>query len=116
MHGLIDKLNEQNAEQAKQIAALLEQLQVLLAQNKLLQRKVDFLVHRLFGRRTEKLNAAQLELLLGNLVVEPEDEPPRPPTPPRPRGPRDRKPRMPADLPTEEIVIDPEVVEQDPKA
>jgi len=107
---LIEELRKQSAEQAAQI-------QALLAENKLLQSKIHFLVHRLFGRKSEKLSSAQLELLLGNLSAVPEDDdPPKPPTPPRSRPPRESKPRMPADLPTEEVVIDPEAVKQDPSA
>ena len=107
---LIEELRRQNAEQAAQI-------QALLAENKLLQGKIHFLVHRLFGRKSEKLSPAQLEFLLGNLSVGPDDDdPPKPPAPPRPRSPREHKPRMPEDLPTEEIVIDPEAVKQDPSA
>jgi transposase len=111
MQALVEELRQQNAAQAAQIAAL-------LAENKLLTRKVHFLVHRLFGRKSEQLSADQLELLLGNLnAVPPEDdEPPTPPTPPRSRPPRERKPRLPEDLPTEEVVIDPEAVKQDPSA
>ena len=117
MQALVEELRKQNAEQAAQIAELLKQLQALLAENKLLSRKVHFLVNRLFGRKTEKLSPAQLELLLGNLSEEPEDDdPPEPPSPPRSRKPRDSKPRMPEDLPTEDIVIDPDAVKQDPSA
>jgi transposase len=111
MHALIEELRKQNAAQAEQIA-------ILIAENKLLQRKVHFLVHRLFGRTSEKLNPAQLELLLGHLSETPgdDDDPPPQPNPPRPRAPRDHKPRLPEDLPTEEVVIDPEEVHRDPNA
>ncbi len=99
-----------NAEQAALIVALRDE-------NQLLQRKVQFLIHRLFGRTTEKLDPNQLELLLGVADSTPsDDDPPKPPSPSRPRAPRDHKPRLPADLPTEEIVIDPEAVKQNPTA
>ncbi len=77
--------------------------------------KVQFLLKRMFGRKSEKIDPRQLELLLQGLAVEetpPEDDPPpSPPSPPR--APREKnKPRMPADLPVEEEVIIPEAVEQ----
>jgi transposase len=110
MHAQLEQLIRQNAEQATEI-------KVLRDENQLLQRKVQFLIHRLFGRTTEKLDPNQMALLLGVADnTPPDDDPPKPPTTPRPRAPRDRKPRLPADLPTEEIVIDPEAVKQNPTA
>ena len=111
MQALIEELRRQNAEQAAQI-------QALLAENKLLQSKVHVLVHRLFGRKSEKLSPGQMELLLGTLSAAPErdDDLAKPPSPPRPRPGREHKPRLPEDLPTEEVVIDPDVVKQDPSA
>jgi len=111
MQALIEELRQQNAAQAAQI-------QALLAENKLLQGKIHFLVRRLFGRKSEKLSRDQMELLLGDLGanVPDDDLPPTPPTPSRPRPGRDRKPRLPEDLPTEDVVIEPEAVKQDPSA
>jgi transposase len=110
MQTQLEQLLRLNAEQAAEIRSLRDE-------NQLLQRKVQFLIHRLFGRTTEKLDPKQLELLLGVAdSTPPDDDPPKPPSPPRPRAPRDRKPRLPADLPTEEIVIDPEAVKQNPTA
>lgn len=109
---LIEELRLQNAQQA----ALIEQLQ---AENKLLKAKVQFLMQRFFGRKSEKLSPQQMELLLGNLRVDPDpdDPPPTPASPsPRNRTARECKPRMPADLPTEEVIIEPEAVKQDPSA
>jgi len=74
---LLNEFKKQNAEQAAQIAALLKQLEILLNENKILHKKVNFLVHRLFGRKTEKLSPGQLEFLLANLRAdEPIPEPP----------------------------------------
>ncbi len=110
MQAPIAELRRQNAEQAAQIEAL-------RTENQLLQRKVQFLLHRLSGRKSETLDPRQLLLLLGEQAPEtPEDDPPEPPKPPRSRSPHEHKPRLPADLPTEEIVIDPEAVEQNPGA
>ena len=104
---------------AEQYATLLKQHATLLQENRLLQQKVHFLMQRLFGRTSEKLDRRQLELLLGELQAltapPPEDDPP--PSPPGPRrAPRDAKPRLPENLPTEEIIVDPEEVTRDPTA
>jgi len=103
----------------KQLQALQDQNQALRIENKLLHAKVQFLLKRMFGRKSEKIDPRQLQLLLQGLAVEetpPEDDPPRsPPSPPR--APREKnKPRMPADLPVEEEVIIPEAVEHNLQA
>jgi len=110
MKGELAELRKQNAEQAAQIDRL-------LAENLLLSRKVQFLLKRMFGRKSEKLERHQLEFLLGGLgdtSPDNEDPPPCTPQPPRPRRRRERKPRLPEDLPTEDVVIDPAAVKQDP--
>lgn len=110
MQETINKLVELNA-------ALIAQNKELADANRILTQKVQFLLKRLFGSKSEQLNANQLELLLGSVGDQaPEDNDPPPASPPsgRSRPRRDSKPRMPEDLPTEEIVIDPEAVKQDP--
>ena len=111
MPEMLETLIKQNTEQA----ALIRELQ---AQNQLLTRKVQLLLQRLFGRKSEKIDPAQLEMLLGGLSRNPaddEEDPPPDPPPSRPRrNNRERKPRLPEDLPTEDIVIDPEEVKQNP--
>ena len=116
MQGALAELTKQNAEQAAQISKLLEQIEKLLTENSFLNRKVQLLLKRMFGRKSEKLDRNQLELLLAGLGDGAGDDDPPPPTPPPPRSRRrrERKPRMPEDLPTEDIVIDPEAVKQDP--
>ena len=111
MQSQLEQLRQQNAE-------LVAQVTTLCAENKLLQQKIQILLKRMFGSKSEKLDSRQLELLLGYAPAAPEqdDDPPKPPTPPRPHAPRDRKPRLPENLPTEEIVIDPEAVKQNPTA
>ena len=118
MQALLENLRQQNAQQAAQIQTLLQRLDALLSENTLLNRKVQFLLQRLFGRKSEKLNRDQLELLLGALEqTAPDDDEPPPAAPPRPRGRRpERQPRLPQDLPVEEQIIDPEAVQQDPSA
>lgn len=100
-----------------QLAALQEQNQMLSAENRLLRQKIDLLMKRLFGRKSEKLNKAQLELLLGELdALSPDDD--NDPPPSGPGGPRRRrksKLRLPEDLPTEDIHLDPDEVKDSPQ-
>jgi hypothetical protein len=119
MHAQIEELRQLIAAQAAQIEALRAENEAVRAENRLLQQKNQFLLKRLFGSTSEKIDPSQLELLLGYspaTTPDDDDDPPKPPTPPRPRESRDRKPRLPENLPTEEIVIDPEAVKQNPMA
>jgi transposase len=101
-------------------AELLQRLAVLEKENALLRQKIDALVRRLFGARSERLDPAQLLLLLQGLE-EPPGKAPEPvaeeatrrskaPSPPRERG-----PRVPAHLPVLEEVIEPEPVKAAPE-
>jgi len=98
---------------------LIAQLRALQTENKLLREKVQFLLRRLFGQKSEKIDQRQLELLLQGLeaaATPPDDEPP-PTSPQPPRAPREKnKPRIPADLPVEDEVIIPAEVEKDPQS
>jgi len=114
-------MEAQLAELTQINATLRAQVAMLQQENRLLQQKVHFLLKRMFGRSSEKLDRRQLELLLGELesLTSPPPPPPNdpPPQPPAPRrAPRDRKPQLPPDAPTEEIIIDPEDVQRDPNA
>ena len=112
MQEALEKLVDQNAELLKQNAELTTQIN-------LLQKKIQFLLGRLFGRKSEKLSRDQLEFLLSGLdpVDDPDDDPPpSAPQPPRSRRKRERKPRLPEDLPSEDQVIEPEAVKQDRSA
>ena len=100
-------------------AGLVSQLQGLQIENKQLKQKVQFLLLRMFGRKSEKIDPRQLELLLKGLAVEdpPPDNDPPPSLPAPPRKPRETsKPRIPANLPTENEVIIPAEVEKNPQA
>ena len=107
------------------LAQALEANAALEKENTLLRQKIDLLVRRIFGASSEKLDAAQLELLLGledaagKAAASPElgeaallsckD-------PSRPAHPRGREPRWPADLPVIEQVIEPAEVKAAPQA
>jgi len=57
-------LRELIAQKDTQIGRLQADNQQLRLENKLLREKVDLLIKRIFGSQSEKLDAAQLELLL----------------------------------------------------
>jgi transposase len=89
---------------------------------KLLRQKLDALARRLFGSSSEKLDPAQMQLLLEGLEeiaaageVKPDEVfavevPGKAPTEHAPR-----RPRLPEHLPVKETIIDPEVVKAHPE-
>ena len=100
-------------------AALRERIVLLEKENALLREKIHALARRLFGVKSEQLDAAQLRLLLQGL-----DEPGKAPEPvgaeaPRrsqvPSPPRSRTPRLPNHLPVVEEIILPERVKAAPE-
>lgn len=93
-----------------------------------LEQKIDLLVRRLFGAKSEKLDPAQLELLLGEgpgkdeashgdsaPVTEAAGEPSAEVEQSAPRG-KPRRPRIPEHLPVVDRVIDPDCVKACPEA
>jgi transposase len=103
----------QQLEQALQLNAALQR------ENQLLREKVNLLLRRVFGASSEKMDLAQLQLLLsGSELVEPAAEPKT--EAPKPKAlvqaPRKAKlPRLPDNLPMVEEVIDPEPVKAAPE-
>ena len=100
-----------------ELTTLRELVSTLQKENSLLRQKIDALCRRVFGSSSEKIDAAQLELLLQMVnrsdaaeaktaaPVEKTSEPVRPP--------KERSPRVPENLPVVEQVIQPqEVIEQ----
>jgi len=93
---------------------------------KLLKEKIDLLIRRLFGSKSEKLDAAQLELLLKDdelgkadasaekVEASPSVEPLRPVV--KRRAKQQRRERWPEDLAVEQEVIEPEEVKADREA
>jgi len=98
----------------------LAQMEALEKENTLLRQKLDLLIRKLFGAQSEKLDPAQLLLLLqgfddGPKAPEPVvAEEPRRSTDPLP--PRERRPRLPEHLPVVEEVLDPAPVRACPAA
>lgn len=105
----------------KENAELKAELRLAHSEIRLLNQKIQLLLKRLFGSKSEKFDPGQLELMLAglqaNVVAEPENIDPEPP-PDKPRSSKKRdksKPTLPADLPTERIVIDPPEVTANPE-
>jgi transposase len=101
-------------------AELLERIARLEAENALLRQKLDLVLRRMFGAKSEKLDSNQLHLLLNGEDPWPGKlpEPVAEETPRRsndPSSPRERKPRLPEHLPVIEEVIIPEPVKTAPE-
>jgi transposase len=112
---------------ASDTAVLLERIAALEAENKLLREKIDLLIRRIFGAKSEKLSPAQLELLLTGM------ESPSPgkdeasssvrtgdtlealPAEHPVSGKGPRPPRLPEHLPVEEEIVDPDIVRVQPE-
>src|SRR5207253_8653309 len=107
------KLTKQLEEKEQQLAQANRKIE-------LLQQKIDLLVRRIFGSKGEKLDSAQLLLLLQGL-----DEPGKAPEPVAAEAPRRSKvnspprersrSRLPEHLPVVEEVIEPEAVRVAPE-
>ena len=93
---------------------LLRRLAAAERENVLLRQKLEFLIRRMFGSRSEKISQDQLELLLAGPEV------PVPPAEPKPvaaakRSRKERTQRLPENLPVVEEVLEPEVVQAEPE-
>ncbi len=105
------------------IGELLEELKRAQQKNALLEQKLDLLVRKIFGKKSEQLSSGQLELLLGG------EPPPRPKsdacwteldqqargTKPPAASKQSRRPRLPEHLPVREEVIEPLEVQRAPE-
>src|SRR5437660_9957436 len=107
------KLEECN----RKLEGCVEALAQSRRENELLREKIDLLVRRVFGASSERLDRAQLELLLQ--LPQPVPQEPLPASEkelrlPFPRG--QRAPRLPENLPVVEEVMDPEPEKEQPQA
>jgi transposase len=97
-----------------------QRLEHLEKENRILRQKIDALIRRLYGASSERLDPAQLLLILQG-----EQEPKKAEGPgageAEPRRPdkvsfnKERQPRLPEHLPVEEQIIDPEAVKACPE-
>jgi len=94
-------------------------LEAARRENTLLRQKLDALARRFFGKKSEQLDAAQLELLMSGLVegVEPTAEDDEPPAVTAPRGSRTSTQRLrtPDHLEVVQEIIEPELVRAQPE-
>ena len=103
-------------------AQLREHNERLERENALLRQKIDALIRRLFGRQSEQLDPAQLQMLLQGAENEPTPEPEgsteptleTEPASPRPPTRHERTARWPEGLPVVEETLDPEPVKAYP--
>ena len=100
------------------VETLKEALELTRQENILLRQKIDSLVRRVFGSSSEKLDRAQLDLLL-QLPISTEATIPvtavEAPKAAVSRSRKDRAPRLPENLPVVEEVIEPEPVKASPE-
>jgi transposase len=105
-------------ELARQLEECLEALAQSRRENELLRQKIDLLVRRVFGSSSERLDRAQLELLLQlseNTAGAPQEVPLAVMGSSK-RSCKQRTPRLPENLPVVEEVIDPEPVKAAPQS
>jgi transposase len=112
-------MSPREAELTRQLEQALQANAVLQRENQLLREKVNLLVRRVFGASSEKMDAAQLQLLLSGSepvapAAEPQAEAPQP-KPPVATVRKPKTPRLPETLPVVEEVIDPEPVKAAPE-
>lgn len=110
-------MTRREKELADQLVQCQQDLVAARQENLLLRQKIDLLVRRVFGASSERLDTAQLELLLQlpkSSATEPPSLAPEKLSLPVTRHPRDRTPRLPANLPVVEEVIEPADVKATP--
>ncbi|HEX3625935.1 MAG TPA: transposase, partial [Verrucomicrobiae bacterium] len=102
---------------ARQLEECQEALKQSRRENELLRQKIDLLIRRVFGSSSERLDKAQMELLLqlpqGSIPTSQETSPVVAASPQR--SSRPNTPRLPEHLPVVEEVIEPEPVKQKPE-
>ena len=101
------------------IESLLSQLKAAESENALLRQKLELLVRRIFGQKSEQLDAKQLELLLSGAKAESPEEneagpQEKPATKPRKRGRGRFAMRTPENLEVVEEVLIPDSVKANP--
>jgi transposase len=112
-------MTARETELTQQLAESQQGLTAALRENQLLREKINLLLRRVFGSSSEKMDAAQLQLLLsGAELAEPlaEEQAKAPKLKTRAHtAHKARLPRLPQSLPVVEEVIDPEPVKAAPE-
>lgn len=123
-------MTPREAELTAALEASQRQVAELKQENELLRQKIDALVKRIFGAKSERMDPAQLELLMAGLDPAGDTPPPvnGPATaisgdaltkspavaPPASRPKPARRPRLPEHLPIVEEIVDPDIVLANP--
>ncbi len=111
----VTQLQQQNAGLREQIAALQQQLQETQREAVLLRQKLDALARRCFGKKSEQLSSAQLELLMAGLEENEVEVMPGPRVrPPRPPRNGTQRVRVPENLEVVQQVMEPDEVQTQP--
>jgi transposase len=101
------------------LATVRQALEDSRRENTLLRQKLDALIRRYFGKQSEQLDVAQLQLLLAGLSAENREAPPTAllPVAATPRRPRinSQRVRTPDNLEVVREVIEPEIVQANPQ-
>lgn len=120
MREALEKLTQHNCTLTAENTALRAQVLTLQQELEQTNRKLQHVLKQLFGKKTETIDPRQLELLLSGIEQLPAPVAAPSPTPRaashHPRYRSVRKPRIPENLPTEDIVIDPDEVSSEPQA
>jgi len=117
MRKILAKLQQENEELRNRVQALESALAKSEVENQELRKKNKHLIDQVFGHSSEKLDPRQIELVLGLAPLEVR-EPPKVvffPVSTYRKLKRRRKPRIPGNIPTEDIIIDPEEVKKAPQ-
>jgi transposase len=110
-------MTQREQDLARQLEECLQALKQSRRENELLRQKIELLIRRVLGPSSERLNKAQLELLLQlpeGSTLPPEETSPTVAASSK-RLSRSNTPRLPENLPVVEEVIEPEPVKQKPE-
>ena len=100
------------AELERLVAAQAAQIESLSGENAFLRRQLANLKRLQFGHTSERLDPAQLELIHSQTLIVPVASAPAPASNATRRRRAPRRVRVPADLPVEEMILDPEEVQR----
>jgi len=117
MRKILVRLQQENEELCKRVQALESALAESQAENRELRRVNEYLKNKVFGRSSEKLDPRQVEFPLGLAPAETAEKPEIIvfPVSTYRKLKKRNKPRIPGNLPTEDIIIEPEEVKNAPQ-
>ena len=112
-------MTEREAQLTAELARCKAELEASRRENQILRQKLDLLIRHVFGSKSERLDPAQMEFLLGGEQTGTPVQSVQPAQAALPQAPRsqrrERAPRLPENLPVVEEIIDPEPVKANPQ-